>query len=292
MIAEEAASYVVGFRSDEGGSDALNLAVSMAQAFDASLDLVSIVPGGRRVSRSDRGATRRARDGLERGAALVPSDIAVRIHVRPAGGPASGLAQAARDLGARLIVVGSDAHGGFGATLRRHTLGSVTTELLAITPVPVAVAPADYRVTRPIDSVDCAVGMRPGAQEVIDAALNVCVRSGLPLRVITLVDAHGDVDDAGVDEVRARVAVLMSTAVDRHGRPSESQVVFARGGDIPTVIAATKWLEASVLIVGSTRVDAPKRTILGATVSKIIEDLPIPLIVVPNRPGAAQFSHS
>nr|WP_276511147.1 universal stress protein [Kineosphaera limosa] len=275
---------MVGYRDDEGGRDALNLAVSMAQAFGVSLDLVSVVPGGRRVSRSDRGVTRRAREALDRGAALVPRDVPVRVHVRTAPAVAPAVLQTARDLGSRVIILGSDGPGGFGARLRRQALGSVTTDVLQEATIPVALAPLDYRVNRPIESVDCAVGTRPGGQAVLDVALRVCVRTGLPLRVVILVDPDTEINDAIVDEARARVALLMSSSVARYGAPTDTRFVFARGGDVPAVIEATKWLETSVLIVGSTRVGAPQRQFLGAAVSKILDKLPSPVIVVPNMP--------
>lgn len=284
----ERVRYLVAYRPDDGGHDALRLAVALARAFGASLDLLYVVhehgtfaPAYPPVGRDEPIIAQRARTWLAEGAAGVPDDVSVTTHVRYAAGTAEGIIAAAVEFGARLVVAGSDGKRGLGRVRRRHRLGSVTTALLHSAPCAVALAPRGYEPRRPIESLDCAVGLRPGGQQVLDTAMRMAVRTGLPLRVITLVDADGEVDDAGVDEVRAHVARLLALAIDRYGAPTSSRIVFARGGDIPAVVEATAWVESSVLIVGSARMAAPRRLFLGVTVGKMLHRLPVPVMVVP-----------
>lgn len=275
--------YLVGHRPGEGGEHSLSLAISMAQAFGASLDLVGVITrrrGDRAAENS--GEARRARQRLQQAADTVPRDVPVRVHVRFAGDIAKGLLAAAAEFDSRVIVIGPGRGRRFGGALRRHSVGVVASALLRSARCEVALAPVNYRAPGPIQSVDCAVGLRPGGLDVLEAAVRTCVRTGLPLRVITLVDAEGEVDDAGVDEVRSHVAQLLRGSVQRHGRPVRTDMVFARGGDIAAVVEAIAWVDASVLIVGARRVDDARK--LGRAIAGILMHLPIPLVVVPHRP--------
>lgn len=283
----EEVRYLVGYAPNDGGEQSLTLAVSMAQAFGASLDLVTVIKRRRgvegRADDDDSSEVRRARHRLRQAAENMPIDVTVREHVRYAGDVAEGLLAAADELGSRVIVIGPGRPRGFIGALRRHSVGAVATALLEAARCEVALAPANYRAVGPIESVDCAVGLRPGGLDVLEAAVRTCVRTGLPLRVITLVDADGEVDDAGVDAARAHVAQLLRGSVQRFGRPVRTDIVFARGGDIAAVIDATAWVDASVLIVGARRVDRSRR--IGRTVAGILVHLPIPIVVVPHRAG-------
>lgn len=274
--------YLVGYRPSAGGEQSLSLAVSMAQAFGASLDLVGVITHrrGERAAQ-DSGEARRARRRLQQVADAVPRDVPARVHVRFAGDIAQGLLAASAELDSRIIVIGPGRGRRLGGALRRHSVGVVASALLASRRCEVALAPVNYRATGPIESVDCAVGLRPGGLDVLEAAVRTCVRTGLPLRVITLVDADGEIDDAGVDEARAHVAQLLRGSVQRHGRPVRTDMVFARGGDIAAVVEAIAWVDAAVLIVGARRIDDARK--IGRTVARILAHLPIPLIVVPQR---------
>ncbi len=295
--------YLVAYRPHERGEDALSLAVTLAQSFGADLDLVFVVrehspfaPAYPPVGREEPIIAEQARGWLDAAAATVPLDIEVRTHVRFAPSVAEGLMAAADELDAALVVLGA----GSAGLVRRHELGGVASVMLHRSNRPVALVPRGYRAPGGIECIDCAVGLRPGGQELVDEAVEVAARRQLPLRVITMVDVDGigttddtdgseevaagrDVTDdrAGVAGVLTYVSGLLDAAEATHGAPAYTEIVPARGG-IEAAVSSVSWSGASVLLVGSSRVAEPRRFFLGSTVHAMLRTLTVPVIAVPD----------
>ena len=277
--------YVVGYTANERGRDALNLASALARSQDAELDLVmvdpvhspytAVYPPERTYSSL---LARQLRDWLDEALALVPADIEARGHIRTADSDARGLIDAAEEFGAGLIVVGAGSNGLF----KRFTVGSVANALLHAASVPVALAPRGYSRLDPLSRITCAVGERRGAEDVLEVACASAARRGLPLRLLSLLalDAPGD---AAVEEAQLHISDRVRRAQELTGGRSEVSGVVAQGRTIENAVDELEFDDGEILIIGSSRLARTNQLFLGATASKVLRSLPVPMVVVPRN---------
>lgn len=280
---------VVGYTADDSGADALALAARIAAATEGRLEVVLVLPiearGG--VVPPDPGYERhvkeRGRTWLAEASAAIGDEIAQALHIRYAESFAEGLTTAAHEFDAALIVVGA-ARGGL---LGRARIGSVANELLHSSDVPVALAPAGSRDVRPgqgVTRVTTAVGTRPGAGRLLEASVALARAAHAPLRLVSLVPIDLP---AGLD---AELAHLTSTThaeevleSARAALPDGVEVTahVATGESVEAAIRALDWHAGELVLVGSSRLAAPRRLFLGSTAAKMLRELPVPMIVVP-----------
>ena len=283
------ARIVVGYTADESGADALALAARLAAATEALLEVVMVLPiearGG--VIPPDTGYERyvkeRSRTWLAEASATLDDDIAQSLHIRYAESFAEGLIEAAHEFGASFIVVGA-ARGGL---LGRMRVGSVASALLHSSDVPVALAPAGAREVAQslgVTRITAAIGTRPGSSAVLEASVGFARSAHAPLRLLSLVpiDLPSGMDEeladltssAHADEVLAEAQRGLPAGVD-------ATVVTATGGSIEESVRDLEWHAGEVVLVGSSRLAAPRHLFLGSTAAKMLRELPVPLIVVP-----------
>ena len=183
---------VVGYTATDAGADAVAFAARLAAASGSELDLVVMLPGEERSvitppdASYDRYLAGKAEGWLEEATGSIPDAVASTTHVRYADSFAEGLVAAAAEFGAGYIVVGA-ANGGLRG---RHRLGSVATELLHSSVVPVALAPEGSRridASTGITRVTAAVGMRPGADALLEEATALAATTAAELRLLSLV---------------------------------------------------------------------------------------------------------
>ncbi|WP_434616759.1 universal stress protein [Arthrobacter sp. A5] len=165
--------YAVGYSANDRGRDVVNLAIAFALRQGASLDLVMVLPDNSPYNVVHPPAagyasivTDQAQRWLEEALALIPADIAAQAHVRKGESEASVLIAAAEEFGAGLLVIGAGSNGLF----KRFTVGPVASTVLHAATVPVALAPQGYGRTDPITRLTCGVGLRAGAEDVLDVA--------------------------------------------------------------------------------------------------------------------------
>ncbi|MGW9113261.1 universal stress protein [Microbacterium sp. NPDC055683] len=277
------APFVVGYTATAAGADAVALAARLARATGADLDLVMVLPDGSALPDAsyEEHVRSQARDWLREAAAAIPADVRHSGHVRIADSFAEGLVGAAREFGASHIVVGA-ANGGLRG---RHRLGSVASELLHSSDVPVVLAPAgSAESTEPLSRVTAAVGTRPGADALVDEAVALAATAGVPLRLVSLVtvDLPAGLDTSAIRVVGSSHAddVLGAARAELPaGIPSD--VVVAEGDSIEDAVAHLDWLPGEVVLVGSSRLARPRFLFLGSTAAKMLHELPVPMIVVP-----------
>ena len=285
--------YIVGYTANERGRDALNLAAVLARSQDAELDLVMIDPVHSpytAVYPPERGYRDLLEEQLEKwlaeGLARVPDDVRATGHIRNADSDARGLIEAAADLGAGLIVVGAASNGMF----KRFTIGSVANALLHAAEVPVALAPQGYSRAGALTRITCAVGNRRGSEDVLETAVSTAARSGLPLRLISLValDAPGR-DENAVREAGLHAADRLDRARELAAGRCPVTAVVAQGRTIENAIDDLDFEDGEILLIGSSRLAENNRLFLGPTASKVLRSLPVPMVVVPRnfRSGAA-----
>jgi nucleotide-binding universal stress UspA family protein len=289
---------VVGYLATPGGADAVALGVRLCRTLNADLDVSIILPPDRavpslvQVGGFDEHLAEQAEHWLAEARALVPADITVGTHVSFDDSYADGLIKEAARVQADLIVVGGSGGGLAGS----YSLGSVVNELLHSAPVPVAVAPRgtrDSSIDR-VREVTCAIGERAGADLLLDTAVQFSRAAGTPLRLVSLVALdpmfgalRGD-DDAVRERAMAHARQTLDTAKSNlpDGFPVTSTIV-----DGPTVEAAVskvEWHDGDLIMVGSSRLSAPKRLFLGSTSAKMLRVLDVPMMVVPRDPLSVQ----
>ncbi|NQD90980.1 universal stress protein, partial [Paenarthrobacter sp. CM16] len=186
--------YVVGYTANARGHDAVHLAVALARNHDVSLDLVLVIPEEspfNAVYPPETGyndiLNEQAQRWLDEGLALVPADVTARAHIRRGDSEAQALIEAAVEMDAAALVIGASS----GGLFKRFTIGSVAGSLLHSSPVPVALAPHGYERTAPITRLSCGFGTRPGADELLDVAVESARDRGLPLRLVSLLALDG-----------------------------------------------------------------------------------------------------
>lgn len=282
-------SIVVGYTATDTGADAAALGARLARSLGAALHLVIVLPSeGTRSpivppERAYEDHIRdQARQWLSDAVRSLPPELTRSGHVRFAESFAEGLIAAGEEFGARLVVVGAAGGGLFG----RHRLGSVASELLHSSTIPVALAPAGVaqQDDHVIPRVTVAVGTRPGAEALLDEAASLAADTGTDLRLVSLVpfDVPPGLDtgmirlvgDAHAHDVLTMAAQLLPDGLT-------ATVQEAPGDTVEDAVAHLSWLPGEVVLVGSSRLAQPRRLFLGSTAAKMLHELPVPMIVVP-----------
>jgi nucleotide-binding universal stress UspA family protein len=217
--------------------------------------------------------------------ASVPDDVIARSHVSFNDSFADGLIGEVSRVEADLIIVGGSGGGLAGS----YSLGSVVNELLHSAPVPVVVAPRGTRnsTVERVREVTCAIGQRPGADLLLDTAVRFSRAAGTPLRLVSLValDPTFGALRGDSEAVRERAIAHAERALDtaKTALP-EGAAVTSMIGDGDTVEDAARkleWHDGDLIMVGSSRLGAPRRLFLGSTAAKMLRVLEVPMMVVP-----------
>ncbi|NHW48758.1 universal stress protein [Paenarthrobacter sp. MSM-2-10-13] len=294
--------YVVGYTANARGHDAVHIAVALARNHDVSLDLVLVIPEDspfNAVYPPEAGyndiLTDQAQRWLDEGLALIPADVTARAHIRRGDSEARTLIEAAVEFDAAALVIGASN----GGLLKRFTIGSVASSLLHSSPVPVALAPQGYQRTDPITRLSCGFGTRPGADELLDVAVESARDRGLPLRLVSLLALDGGnspgLADAAWVHAADRLAAVGGSAdtggsADAAGSSDvtaagslqgEPEIVVAQGRTIEEAVDRLDWEDGEILLIGSSRLAQHRATFLGSTANRILRALPVPMIVVP-----------
>lgn len=280
------ARIVVGYTATDAGADALSLGMRLAKATGAVLDLVVVLPSEERSvitppnASYDRYIQEQAEGWLADASNRVIDGVEHESHVRRAESFAEGLLECAHESGASLIVVGA-ANGGLRG---RHRLGTVASELLHSADVPVALAPEGTRRIDPaggVSRITAAIGLRPGADVLLDESIALAKATGAELRLVSLVALDLPAGLAGnesaaqhADEVYVHVRAALPKGI-------HADSVVALGDSIEDAVADLSWDPRELAVVGSSRLAQPRRLFLGSTAAKMLHELTVPMVVVP-----------
>jgi nucleotide-binding universal stress UspA family protein len=278
---------VIGYLATPGGADAVALGVRLARTIGAELEICVVMPAPSPLNQEYQDElVEHGEQWLADAVAALPEGVTARTHVSFHDSFADGICREAERLGAAGIVVG----GAGGGLAGGFTLGSVVNELLHSAPVPVAVAPRGTRhsdVDR-IRSITCAVGHRAGAGHLIDTAMRFSAAGHTPLRLVSLVtlDEYGPRDATSAEARRQRAVEHASETLEkaRASLPEGFPVtaVVAPGATVEAAAEQLEWRDGDLIMVGSSRLAAPKRLFLGSTAAKMLRVLQVPLVVVPS----------
>lgn len=274
-------SIVVGYAATPAGEDALALGARLAEALGKTLDIVLVLPaeGANVGSAWPPGIAEQAEQKLAAALERVPDAVNRRSEVRHAESFAAGLIDAAHEADAAYIVVGAAGHGSRG----RHRLGTVANELLHSADVSVALAPEGYRRVdvEGITRVTAAIGLRAGADVLMDESVALATRARAELRLVSLVAVDlpagiAAIDSAAyhADEVYVHVRSLLPEGID-------AEAVVGLGESVEDAVASLSWEPTEIAVVGSSRLARRRRLFLGSTAAKMLHVLPVPMIVVP-----------
>lgn len=280
---------VVGYLATPGGADALALGARLARTLGAELELCIVLPADRagvaRLSVGDFDGllTEQAKAWLAD--APVPSDVVTHSHVTFTDSFADGLNQEVARLEADAIVVG----GSGGGLAGPFSLGSVVNELLHSSPVPVVVAPRGARHTDVdrVREVTCAIGERQGADLLLRTAVRFSKAAGTPLRLASLValdPTFGHLrGDADAVYQRAVAHAQQTLEAAKSALPADIPVTstVVDGPTVEDAVSKLDWRDGDLIMVGSSRLSAPKRLFLGSTAAKMLRALDVPMMVVP-----------
>ncbi|MDV6231075.1 universal stress protein [Rhodococcus sp. IEGM 1370] len=279
---------IVGYQATPSGADGIALGATLARSLQASLDICLVLPQERPVPSKapveagyDDILIDRATGWLDEALTLVPEDVQARAHLLFDESFAQGLLDAVREFDAYMIVVGAAGDGLLG----RHSIGTVTSDLLHVAHVPLALAPRGYRHSPPqrIREITCAIGNRPGAAELIEAATDLSVTAELPLRLLSLVSAEEQ--SARGQSGLAKAEEVLRTVQAEMPAGSDVQLRVAEGSGIEKAASSLDWHDGDVLMVGSSRLAQPHRLFLGSVAAKMLRVVPVPMIVVPREAG-------
>lgn len=283
--------YIVGYGPRQRGVDGVNLAATLARSSGATLDLVSVLPSDAPTFHMyspdeayNAEVEEQGQEWLKDGLAHVPADVRAEGHLRRAESITQGLLDASADPDdgeAAMIVVGTNHRVRAG----RFGLGSLADALLHASAVPVALAPAEYQAHPRVTRLTCAVGMQPGTEDLVDNAIRLAAQWKVPLRLMSLVA----VGEGGSEERREKwsglaqqhAATLVERAAAALPADCPATSVVGHGDSIGKAVQGLDFVDSEVVLIGSSRMAQPKRLFLGHSASKIMRELPVPMIVWP-----------
>jgi nucleotide-binding universal stress UspA family protein len=278
-------TIIAGFDGSDASRAAVRFAARMAGSVEGEVVAVTGYPVPPRVlgkGAADGATASLASDARAQAdltlAELQEDGIASRV-VRP-GGPAQALIEAADELGADLIVVGTHHSSGPG----RLALSTTGDRLIHGAPCPVSIVPADLSVEN-IETIGVAYDDSTAARTAIEYAARLARAIHARLVVISVVEPFaGHLETSHEDDVRFRNAVAdaADAAAASLGDDLESEVRTLPGQAGEMLVAAAK--EGIDLLVAGSRAYGPLRAVLAGSVSRYLADhAPCPLIVVPRQ---------
>lgn len=220
------------------------------------------------------------REWLREGLTHVPDGVSADTQLRTADSITTGLLDAAGDAErgeAGLIVIGTHHR----VRAKRFGVGSLTDTLLHASPVPVALAPKGYQAHDGVSRITCAVGMAPGAEDVLANAIRLAGEWHVPLRVMSLVAVGEESRQQWSELARAHATTLAAQADAALESAVEVTSVVGHGDSLGDAVRGLDFADDEVVVIGSSRLAAPKRLFVGHSASKIIRALTVPLIVFP-----------
>jgi nucleotide-binding universal stress UspA family protein len=290
-IGGSAMKLVVGYLATPGGADAMTLGARLARTLGAEVEACIILPPDNAIATLagardyEAKLAEQAEKWLAEALASVPDDVAAHSHVAFDDSFAEGLIKETARLEADVIVVGGSGGGLAGS----YSLGSVVNELLHSAPVPVVVTPRGTRESKVdrVREVTCAIGQREGADLLLEKAVRFSKAAGTPLRLVSLVPLdpvfgmlRGD-DEAVRERAMAHAREVLDTAKSSLPEGFPVTATAVEGATVEEAVRKLEWHDGDLIMVGSSRLSAPRRLFLGSTAAKMLRVLDVPMMVVP-----------
>ncbi len=291
-------TVVAAYLAGKGGSAALHLAVEAARTLNTSLTVVTVVPRpwltpspARIDAEYAEWADKLAADSQHEAARLLTplaDGLAIVYHKVAHRSVSGGLLEAAAELNADVLVLGSAASGQLGQVV----LGSTADRLLHSSPVPLAISPRGYRGSESGQLTRITVGF-PGTPDAVQIVQRVAALTDdldVPLRVATFavrgrtmyppevgLHAEDSILAEWATHARKALAELKTDGVIADG--VELLVVTGNGWD--EALDAVNWLDGEILALGTSPRGGIASVFLGSRGAKIVRHSPVPVLVLP-----------
>jgi nucleotide-binding universal stress UspA family protein len=278
-------TIIAGYDGSDASRAAVRFAARLGQALSSEVVAVSgypVPPHAFGKGGSDGADAALAADAMAEAhltlTELQEDGVSNRL-VRP-GEPARVLIEAADELGADLIAVGTHHAAGLG----RLSLGSTGERLIHGAPCAVSIVPSTPSEEE-LRTVAVAYDGSEGARTAIEYAARLARSLSARLVLISAIDpfAGSRFETSEDDDRRYRLAV--ATEADRAAEELASQldVEVRIVAGAPGEAVAAECKDADLLVAGS-RGYGPLRAVLAGSVSRYLADhAPCPLIVVPRQ---------
>jgi nucleotide-binding universal stress UspA family protein len=289
--------YLVGYTADQGGREALALGVLLARSSGGGIVVATMLPetwGHPSMARVDAEYAsfldQHARKSLDKARAIVGKQVPADFISRSAPSAREGLFATATDISADCIVLGSAR----GTPSGRFLAGSVTSSVLHSAPLPVALAPRGYApdVKARLRRMSCAFSAAPDSAGTVRGAVALCEKYEVPLRLLTFVVRDQQMYPTGVgykaenmvsNQWRTQaVAAQKKTIVELALKPTATGAI-GDGKTWKAAMASLPWKDAEVIAIGSSSLGPLLRVFLGSNAAKIVNNAPVPCIILPRR---------
>lgn len=293
-------SIVVGIAPGQDNRAAIELGVVLARSYGQKLTAAAInsaawPPSRIKIDADYQAYVRQvAEDSLTAVRSLVPDDIDSEFIVHGAGSSRRGLLEVCAKVGAYRLVVGSAANGREG----RITLGSVSSGLLHSADLPVVLAPFGYHaeVGARLQRITAAYSGSSTSADLILGAAIVSAEAGVPFRIASFAPQPRvlaaarigmDIESSLVDEwkqtIRKDTDEIIGSIDQMTIRPEAIEVEVGTGPDWKSALSSIEWKHPEVMMLGSSGLGALKRVSLGSHATRILQNSPVPVVVVPRR---------
>jgi nucleotide-binding universal stress UspA family protein len=282
---------VIGYDGAPGGADALALGLGWSRQVSVRAVIVTVYPGPAPIGpgRVDVEWVADRRREAERllDEALTVSSPATSVEFKAVGsGSAShGLHDVAEELGASLIVLGSQ-------TERRLLATSTGERVIAGAPCPVAMPPRGWRdrASHDLGRIGVAFVPTPDGREALRVAAMLALRVGARLHVVTVVAGPAEVMSYRIGEDVDRMYVAAAKeAFEQSIEQAISELVsdveavgeVVVGDDPVETLASMANSSFDALFMGSRGYGPIRRVLLGGVASRLLRRLDIPAVIVP-----------
>lgn len=280
---------LIGYDPRHHGADALALGDMLAGALGARPLIVSTMPWANQL---DDVQTQDAEVAAALAAKLEEAkerlgELGAEAKTVVSGSPAlvlNDLAEA--DPGIAMIVLGSSHRGIIGRTL----LGGVGQSLMHGAPCPVAIAPAGYgrRHANTLRNIGVAFDGSGEALAALEAAVELAERTGAQLAVIAVADFPVYGYSSAWTMVTAARAERSDDAEQEHWLETARHRIPEGIGRDEILLSGSAGNELAdvsgafdLLVTGSRAYGPLRRTLLGSTTRKLIENAACPVLVMP-----------
>ena len=290
---------LVAYDGSAGSAEAVALAAAIPWPNDSVLRVVSVIEpimmatsgpwdgGAALAPELDAAITANAHDAMSEVVELVGASGTSVEGMVLRGRAASEIIDAARELRADLVIVGSRGHG----TIASLLLGSVSSEVVDHAPCPVLVA----RGTT-LSRVVFATDESPSAQAAEAILAQWPIFDGPPIRVVSVADVvhpwttgiaptmYRQVLDAYAADMRQAKLEQERAAADAAARLRDAgRVVEAemRDGDAAgEIIAVAKQRGADLIVLGTRGRTGLTRLLLGSVARNVLSGSPVSVLIV------------
>ena len=284
-------TVAVGFDGSSQACDALVLGAQLARLLEARLAVVVVYPVDFLVDLDLEEYRHLLEEDAEGRFAEAPQSVlrglAVELHTAVARSDARGLHDAADDLEASILVVGSSHRSVAGRAL----LGSVGTRLLHGAPCAVAVAPGGYATSEEHDLrvVAAAYDGSSEARTAVIEAAGLAAAAEATLRIVAVADTASTGSavaiawatyDASLAEQKAFLEKELDALVAELPDDLRAETHVATGNPAKTIRDETAK-GVDLLVVGSRGYGALRRVMLGSVSAELIRTAPCPVLVTP-----------